>query len=684
MEQNPHKNTNTLVAKACVIFTKTKSFLQRHTHHNSFQNTPKKADSTSFLPSFITIKFFYIVIINSIFYSFVRFLNIWEFLSSFAKSFLFDFCLLFAMCACIQKLAWQISQNFAQKSLNIFLNVLFVLSFVVGVVNLFLLLNFNSTLNLASFEIFLSTNLREAGEFSLFYANAKNFIVIVGFALLSVICMRIKNVLDFPKSLRIFVLLASAVFVCVGIIKTYQGRGFGFLDTQLANKTEIYHFAKVIYKGLYDEGEIIAEFRALDKKLDMMLASKANIKAESHFKSNTTFAKNSSTNSVGQIMGGGGEIESNKNHHKTNKDLPNPYASYISQSQKIPKIVLIIGESTQRNYMNLYGYPLENTPNLNALAKSQNLFVFGDVISPAADTATVLKKVLSFSNYENSHERKWYQNMNLIDAMKLLGYHTYWLSNQEAVSMHNSFDILAKRADTLRYGRLMESSPRALQDEILLKIYDDLAKSKIDSKEKFIIFHLQGTHYIYKWRYSDEFGFFSAQDLRDKGLDRFYAGEKKGGQISESQAKIRAHYLNAIAYNDFVVSEIIKRFRDEEAIIFYLSDHGDEVYDRRDFSGHGPSEFSRFVLEIPFMIYMSDRFKSSYPHIVERVKKAQNLAFMSDDFMHAMFDLLDIFCADSKKEASPFSKEYNAKRARIIHIGDKAIDYDKEIKDSKK
>lgn len=306
MAQNPHKNTNTLVAKVYMILTKAKSFLKIHTHHSNYKNSTQKADSTSFFPSFITTKFFYIVIINSIFYSLVRFLNIWEFLSGFAKSFLFDFCLLFAMCACIQKLTWQISQNFAQKSLNIFLNMLFMLSFVVGVVNLFLLLNFNSTLNLASFEIFLSTNLREAGEFSLFYANAKNFIAIAGFALLSMICMRIKSVLDFPKPLRIFILLASAVFVCIGITKTYQGKGFGFLDTQLANKTEIYHFAKVIYKGLYDEGEIIAEFRALDKKLDMMLASKANVKAQSHLKSNATFAKNSNTNSVGQIMRGGG------------------------------------------------------------------------------------------------------------------------------------------------------------------------------------------------------------------------------------------------------------------------------------------------------------------------------------------------------------------------------------------
>ncbi len=373
-------------------------------------------------------------------------------------------------------------------------------------------------------------------------------------------------------------------------------------------------------------------------------------------------------------------------------------SGYISQKRKIPKIVLIIGESTQRNYMNLYGYPLSNTPRLNGLQDSQNLFVFSDTIAPAGDTATALKKVLTFSNFENSHI-EWYKNMNIIDAMKLLGYRTAWISNQEAVSMHNSFDIIAKRVNILRYARLMESTPRAMSDKAVIEIYDRLRKSHLggleqdsqqnlrkskntDSKKdshdfgEFIVFHLQGTHYIYDWRYSADFALFSVEDLRQNGLDKFYGGANKGANISTKQAKTRAHYINAIAYNDYIVSEIFSRFANDEAIIFYLSDHGDEVYDIRDFAGHGPTENSRFVLEIPFMIYISDSFKSRNPHIVERIKKAQKLPFMSDNFIHAFFDLVEIECADCRADLSPFSDKYNANRARIIN----SKDYDKEIR----
>lgn len=661
--------------------------------------TTKFSHNADFIPSFLNLKFLYIVIINSVFYALVRFLNLWEFLIHFAKSFLFDFWLLFVLCFCAQKLSAKIAQStthkivhkLPQNALDFMLNVLFGLSFIVGAINVFLFINFNSTLNLASFEIFLATNLRESGEFSLFYANAKSIVLLLVFIALSIVCAKSKYAMIPPKPVSAFVALASVVFVCIFAIKCYKGGGFGFLDTQMSNKSEIYHFAKVIYTGLYDESEVIKEFRELDKKLDSMLA----------------------------LRGGGSDFTeyANSTQNLSKNLTSNPIkTTYISQKRKIPKIVLIIGESTQRNYMNLYGYPLPNNPNLNALVKSQNLFVFSDVISPAADTAQVLKKVLSFSNYENEGKIKWYQTMNLIDAMKLLGYHTYWISNQEAVSGHNSFDILAKRVDTLRYARLMESNPRALQDEVLLKIYDDLKQKKAQNQHtdfihsdnpnqnyppkhqnnEFIIFHLQGTHYIYKWRYSDEFDSFSAKDLRINGLDMFYAGEKKSQTINNRQAEIKANYLNAILYNDFVVSEIIKRFDEqkssthknakldenlnEEVIIFYLSDHGEEVYDKGDFAGHGGNIASRFALEIPFMIYVNDAFKRAYPNVINRIKQAQNLPFMSDNFMHAMFDLLNISCADCKPSLSPFNPQYNLNRERMIKIGDREINYDKEIK----
>ncbi len=76
------------------------------------------------------------------------------------------------------------------------------------------------------------------------------------------------------------------------------------------------------------------------------------------------------------------------------------YAS-TNKAKTPPLVILIIGESTQRNYLNLYGYPLPTTPKLNTLRDSQNLFVFSNVISPATHTDESLRKVLTFSNYEN-------------------------------------------------------------------------------------------------------------------------------------------------------------------------------------------------------------------------------------------------------------------------------------------
>ncbi|MGX2984664.1 sulfatase-like hydrolase/transferase [Helicobacter sp. 23-1048] len=607
----------------------------------------------------VNLKFLYIVVLNSVFYGILRYLNFFEFFTQFAKSFLLDFCVLFALCVLLSNLPCKI----APKATNFTLNVLFMFSFVVGVVNIFLLLNFNSTLNPASFEIFLASNLREIEEFGIMYANTKSIVALALFIALSVFCATFKRDIAISKPLNIAIVFATAVFVCVGIVKFIKSKNFGFLATNFANKSEICQFIKVIYGGFVSENQIIAEFRAMDKKLDLALQ----------------VAK--SANGSQKLDVGGGGI-----------------SGYISQKRKIPKIVLIIGESTQRNYMNLYGYPLPNTPRLNALQDSQNLFVFSDIIAPAGDTATVLKKVLTFSNFENSHI-KWYKNMNIIDAMKLLGYRTVWISNQEAVSMHNSFDIIAKRANILRYARLMESTPRAMSDKAVIEIYDGLRKrhldslgqdsqqnlresKHIDSKKvsrdfgEFIVFHLQGTHYIYNWRYSADFALFSVEDLQQNGLDKFYGGANKGANISTKQAKTRAHYINAIAYNDYIVSEIFSRFANDEAIIFYLSDHGDEIYDIGDFAGHGPAENSRFVLEIPFMIYVSDSFKSRNPRIMERIKKAQNLPFMSDNFIHALFDLVGIECADCRADLSLFSDKYNANRARIIN--DK--DYDKEIR----
>ena len=365
-------------------------------------------------------------------------------------------------------------------------------------------------------------------------------------------------------------------------------------------------------------------------------------------------------------------------------------------------MILIIGESTQRNYLNLYGYPLPTTPKLNALRDSQNLFVFSDVISPATHTDESLRKVLTFSNYENE-QIPWYKQMNIIDTMKIAGFKTFWLSNQEPISIYgNSPQAIAKRADYLAYTSWADSyTAGALKDEKILELLESVIPTSaiksvesIDSshqdKKQFFVFHLMGTHGGYNGRYPNTFEHFNSLSLKHAGLDSlapFWEQTPANANIpthtntdlaplTDSQSTLKAQYLNAVLYNDFVVSEIIKHFEDKEVIIFYLSDHGDEVYDFRDFAGHSFSMVSRYMVEVPFMIYVSDSLKKSHPHLVERISKAQNLAFMSDDFLHAFFDLLEIQVVDLQAQRSLFNEKFDKSRARIVH----GKDYERDLK----
>ncbi|MBX2683467.1 sulfatase-like hydrolase/transferase [Campylobacter lari] len=129
-----------------------------------------------------------------------------------------------------------------------------------------------------------------------------------------------------------------------------------------------------------------------------------------------------------------------------NENLKNTNLNFTSPLN-IPKIILILGESTQRNYMSLYGYPLKTTPKLENLFRQEKIFIFSDIISPFAATNTSLSKVLTFSNYENN-TIPWFQQLNIIDIMNKVSYYTYWISNQEPISIYgNAPEAISRRAD---------------------------------------------------------------------------------------------------------------------------------------------------------------------------------------------------------------------------------------------
>lgn len=323
----------------------------------------------------------------------------------------------------------------------------------------------------------------------------------------------------------------------------------------------------------------------------------------------------------------------------------------------IPNVVFILGESTTRNHMSLYGYRLPTTPKLDAMAASGEIYVFRDVISPHTYTIGSLEEVFNFHNYEA--DNKWYENSNLFDIVKKAGYTTYWLSNQETSGKWANVALAyADRCDYREFTGVRQSFEQSYRadGELLPLLYKYMAN---DNPKNFYLLHLMGGHGEYKNRYTPDFEKFTAAD-EDKG--------------TASQRQLRAQYDNAMLYNDTIVSRIMAAFKDKNAIVIYMPDHGEEVYDVKNIKGHSDDNATRTMLEIPFIIYTTEKFRQSHPELNERIAAAVDRPYMTDDLIHTMLDILSIKTPEYDPSRSVINEDFNAQRRRMFLDEDYDLD----------
>lgn len=318
----------------------------------------------------------------------------------------------------------------------------------------------------------------------------------------------------------------------------------------------------------------------------------------------------------------------------------------------IPNVVFILGEATTRNHMSLYGYSLPTTPKLDALKKSGDIYVFKDVISPHAYTIGSLREVFTFHNYEAPN--KWYEYNNLFDIVKKAGYKTYWLSNQETSGEWANVALAyANRCDYIKFTGIRQSYEKSYRadGELLPLLYQAMNNTE---EKNFYVVHLMGCHGEYDSRYTPDFNKFSASD-------------EIGGKYKTQEAKAeRAKYDNAILYNDTIVSSIMEAFKDKNAIVIYMPDHGEEVYETANFSGHSDDNATRSMLEIPFIIYTTEQFREQYPQLNERIKQSVNRPYMTDDMIHTVLDIMGIVTPEYQETRSLINPYFNQHRKRMF------------------
>lgn len=320
-------------------------------------------------------------------------------------------------------------------------------------------------------------------------------------------------------------------------------------------------------------------------------------------------------------------------------------------------IIVVIGESYNKYHTSLYGYDLDTTPYQCEERDRGNLYAFNRVKAPHNMTSIVLKNVLCCNNIHE--QEQWYDYPYFPAIFKKAGYDVWFWDNQykwdpdAAWAFTLNSILFNERIQQLSYTAINENG--APYDGGLISDFKNNTKGRLGNRN-LIIFHLGGQHFLATTQYPHEpqYQVFTAKDVTSKAP---YLNEESRERIAE--------YANATRYNDAVIRQIMDLVKNQNALLVYFPDHGEEVYDYRDFYGRKllatdqiTPDLIKYQIEIPFIVWCSDKWKESHETEWQAMGQTIDREFSTDNLCHLLFRLAGIKTKIYMPERDLFSPEF--------------------------
>lgn len=286
-------------------------------------------------------------------------------------------------------------------------------------------------------------------------------------------------------------------------------------------------------------------------------------------------------------------------------------------------VVFVLGESHSYFHNPYTGYDKNTQPLMQARitgSDSLRTVVFTDAITSNDRTDYVMEAVFTLGGPTKCG------NQPLFPAIfKRNGFATTLADNAYGTGGGASFmlnpEINAALYD-IRNDRTFKS------DEELLAVLADSAVAP--SLE---IVHLHGSHFPYETRYdASRFGHFTASDYDPT-------------RHNETQRKIMAHYDNSLLQTDALLDSIIRRVENGNAVVVYMSDHGEEVFELRDYHGHSCATSSpdpKYQIRVPMIVWVSEKYASNYPERLTSLFANKDKKVITDDTSYLLLTLAGI------------------------------------------
>jgi len=248
-------------------------------------------------------------------------------------------------------------------------------------------------------------------------------------------------------------------------------------------------------------------------------------------------------------------------------------------------VVVVIGESSRGDRFSLNGYQRDTNPKLSKL---KNLVSYKDATSCNTSTLDSVPCMVSRKTHKSFSFP--IDEVSFVKIFTNLGFKTYWISMQKEAPAIKTFCKEANECIDISKNRF---------DEAILDEYSKiLQKSK--NQNRLIVIHTMGSHYEYYKRVPKEF-------IKFKPICKANSAVCPKKELDNS-------YDNTIYYIDYILYNLIKPIKDENAFFIYSSDHGDSLGEKQYgvFPRYGHASPMKVAPReqtlVPFIVWGSDKF----------------------------------------------------------------------------
>lgn len=294
-------------------------------------------------------------------------------------------------------------------------------------------------------------------------------------------------------------------------------------------------------------------------------------------------------------------------------------------------VVFVLGETLRADHLSLNGYERETTP---LLSKRKNLISFPHIYSPYTHTNPSLPYILTRAD-SLSPERA-YTETSLISLFGKCGFYSAWIGNQDPA---DTYIGLMYECDTILYAHPEKTSYvyQNWLDEDLLPMVKK--QQNVSNPNKLLILHTIGSHWYYNNHVSAD-------------CTRFLPTTTTRVLSQCSEEELINSYDNTVVYADYFLNKLIHLFENENAIVIFLSDHGESLGE----DGHWLHANDMPAEKNPAcIIWFSEKYKAKHLDCFKTTEENKNKHFGTEFLYHSILHAADIHADVYKDSLDIFS-----------------------------